>query len=73
MTKTESILDMMRLSGIATNGLKLVAKDDNDFLPIMENWAHAYVNHDHDAEQEYLSLLSSMVAVALKNNGNVIL
>lgn len=73
MTKTESILDMMRLSGIATAGLKAVARDDNDFLPVMENWAQAYVNHDHDAEQEYLSVLSSMVAIALKNDGQVIL
>jgi hypothetical protein len=73
MSKTERIIDIMRLSGIVTVGLKSVANDNNDFLPIMEKWAHAYVNHDHDAEQEYLSILSDMISVALKNNGDVIL
>lgn len=73
MTKTEDIINIMTLSGIATDGLKLVARDDNDFHPIMSNWLDAYLNHEHDIEQEYLALLSDMVAVALKNQGKVIL
>ena len=72
-SRTTAIINIMNLSGLSTNGLKLVARDDNDFLPVMEKWVDSYLNMDHDTEQEYLALLSSMVAIALKNDGQVVL